>query len=1066
LILKGRQWLTLAAQLQYLCEIPIDESELEQVLDELSLWRMRLDEADGPSEVRMALAVAAVNFAYFQKHDEPFREPFLSRLGFSTETDRLDRIFNPSVGKPVERAIEEWSGRRNPRQGPFRWVGLIREQAGLPKHRLSRFADWLAGIRSEVGWSNLSALSPRRIQELVATGFGGSWYAREFLCSDAGVDFIRSVCDDLVRYFDEGRLARADLEDLPFYRHGFMAELVAELERQGTRKGIAGQPRRASYDDPIFSLDPELGELVLRFDYAEILRGRIQCDQYRGASLFEPAVSVGELLPLEERYSGRRSLSGVGYQEWSTSGWDPTEASAALFDLTGPIVWRKGDGRAVAQGEYLLVTRDAVVIPERMVIAERPGLFIPGSGATLHRVRQIRLAPGDRIDAIDLRVGAIAQLPLFVAVGAESWARFVSLDAVWLPGRVRLKLLNWTAENAARFHVILRVGNESRRLAVPPSDEAVIDLSHLVAPTIGSICLEGIGRRSLAAEPVRRLSFAIWPFVKLKTPSDLIGEDEPARIELELDEDVSFEPAAPAVSSAETTRSIRVLVVQGPATSCRGTLKAGNAALPVAIPIRRARLRRSDAPEQALAFDSTMLREMHDSQFLGLPQSFRLWGVPGREVDLLFTSIDSQSVPVVLAKKIQLSGDAEIRPSELKDALLHVQTPLGRFDVREGERVVQTKAYYLDVDRLLSEAIDERVSMFLPAYISSGLEVILRVQRNEPHGTPDLREVIPPSLRIRAALFSFTSEMFDGHPAAVGALSSLPRAMHRRLRVLRGLLRRAQSTRDACDSGERAAAVLIKWKEIDPLRALDQLGVSLDRWQKKLAAIRESLEKLSDVVERLKQFRGLCCDVAVVPDDVPRPLLTATRFYAKAEQEPPNVARLRVAEAVQRYSSARLDAAAPWSDVAELLRALAVLRLCKVSEFIAIMEEMPDLRYGRAAQAQLRRLCSNLRDLTWQVSEHSDSLDIAAISPREDDFKLSAAIEAPLDNHNAWCSAAEICWVAAWLGWRVSGSLNKDTAHVERLRQSALRLADKIPTSGERLRLVAELQSGNVGVWK
>lgn len=1061
---KGRNWLALAAQIQYLCELDIDEAELEELLDDLSFLRTRLDEFDLPREMRLALAVAAVNFAYFQKQDEPFREPFLRRLGFSTDAERLDRIFNPSVGMPVERAVEEWSGRRNPRSGPFRWVGLIREQAGLPKHRLGKFAEWLGKMRSEVGWANLSGFSDQRIQDDVAAGFVGSWYAKEFLGSEAGVEFIRSVCDDLIRFFDEGRLARAELADLPFYRRGFMLELVGELERQDAGGGTVRETRSSPYHDPYFAFDPDLGELVVRFDYEEVLRGRIRCDQYRGGALFEPAVSVGEQLPLREWYTGRRSVPHGEHQEWSAPGWDPSAALATVFDLAGPLVWRTGDGRTVGQGEYLLITRDSIRIPQSMVIAERTTLFVEGTSPSLYRVLHVQLAPGDRIDSIDLRVGGLPKLPLLAAVRGEPWASFASLDAVWQPGRARIKLLNWTPENAARFHVMLRVGEQTRRLHIRAGDQAEIDLSDLPAPTIGIVYLESVGRRSLAAESVRRMSFAVWPPLRLQPPRELVPEGEPATVGLHLSGGVSFDPMS-ASGNKSNVATENALTVPPPELVLRGTIRYRTAKLVLHLPVRRARLRTSDAPDQPLVLDPKMLRQMHEAYLGGSPRFLRLWALPGREVDLFLSSVDGSSAPLLRSKRIPPSGDTEIRPGELKDALLQGSIDLGRFMVRDGERFVPTETYYIDTDSYCRDPLQQDARASLPMPLATGLEAIWRVQNNLALDALDLSAVAPTSLRERAARFSYGSMVLDGRRPATGTLVNVPQPVRRRLRALKGLLDRVQKVRAASDTSARARTVLTKWAAVDPVLTLRNLDLSLPRWDQKLSALRDQLQKLADVSGRFDRFKSMCSDENIPGDDVPRPLLVAGRFYARAEREPPSTARQRISEAAQRLTSARQNLPAPWSEVAELLRALAVLRLCKITEFAAIVKEMSDLQYGQGAQAQLRAIRANLRDGRLDGLPAHPSFDLASISPRTDDARLAAALIGGVNAGHAWGSAAEVCWIAAWLGWRASRNGTNQALDAEHLRTAILRLADRIPATADRDRLLTEVRTNSPGAW-
>jgi hypothetical protein len=402
----------------------------------------------------------------------------------------------------------------------------------------------------------------------------------------------------------------------------------------------------------------------------------------------------------------------------------------------------------------------------------------------------------------------------------------------------------------------------------------------------------------------------------------------------------------------------------------------------------------------------------------------------------------------------------------VKDALLQGNIAFGQFMVRDGSRVVPTETYYIDTDVYCRDGLRQHAWASLPKPLATGLETIWRVQHNQALDGLDLSLVLPASLRARAAHCSYASSILDGRHPAGGTLSNLPQSACRRLRAMKGLLDRARGVRAASDTSARARSVLAKWNELEPIQMLRKLDLLLPRWEQRLLVVGEDLQRLANVSGRLYRFRSMCVDECAVTDDVPRALLAAGRYYAKAEGASSNTAKLRVSEAVQRFTSARQDLSAPWSDVAELLRALAVLRLCKVTEFVAIVDEMPNLQYGQGAQAQLRAMRANLRDGRCDRLPPHTSFDLAAISPRTDDARLAAALSGGAVASDAWRGAAEVCWIGAWLGWRASRTPANHRLEAEALRDAVLRLAEKIPATADRARLVAEVRAGSPGEWK
>ena len=142
---------------------------------------------------------------------------------------------------------------------------------------------------------------------------------------------------------------------------------------------------------------------------------------------------------------------------------------------------------------------------------------------------------------------------------------------------------------------------------------------------------------------------------------------------------------------------------------------------------------------------------------------------------------------------------------------------------------------------------------------------------------------------------------------------------------------------------------------------------------------------------------------------------------------------------------------------------MAILRLCKISQFPSVVQNLPPLQYAGMARAQMMAIGLSLQRPGPMHCPDNGSLDLAAISPRTDDARFSAAVSCGTASH--WACAAEGCWVGAWIGWRQSRFTGASAETSEFLRQCVLRRADDIPSSMDKPLLLAEVQINKPGVW-
>jgi len=335
----SREWRQKAEDLDFLGEVALSQSDAESLLSLLGAFHRRVSEP----ELSFALAVAAVNWAYWRGVDEEnaksFRDSFMVHAIGQTDHRGWDVLWGPAI----ERSICDWCG-EPPRSGTYRYVGLILRHAGVPKSKIQALAEMLENIDNTIGWNELPMERDAVVRDYIGPGFGRC--ISDFLSSDSGTAYIRNLCADLALIRSRRGKASADL---PGYRPGLISEL---LEIIGSND--ADGPVAATLPIPYVRLEPLTGNLQLILD-ERLVRGRPQaeCDQW-GRRLFDTRMNIGpgELEPTAS-YTGRMPDG----RRWSTNGWGYTDTGAwAVFRPDGRLISTHGHGGDVAVGSYLLAT--------------------------------------------------------------------------------------------------------------------------------------------------------------------------------------------------------------------------------------------------------------------------------------------------------------------------------------------------------------------------------------------------------------------------------------------------------------------------------------------------------------------------------------------------------------------------------------------------------------------------------------------------------------------------------------------------------------------------------------
>jgi hypothetical protein len=236
-------------------------------------------------------------------------------------------------------------------------------------------------------------------------------------------------------------------------------------------------------------------------------------------------------------------------------------------------------------------------------------------------------------------------------------------------------------------------------------------------------------------------------------------------------------------------------------------------------------------------------------------------------------------------------------------------------------------------------------------------------------------------------------------------------------------------------------AEMVEWLRAAPL------PLSPRRWETAARALITDLEGRVDIAGPLSRLLAGIADPAI-PDG----LVHGWSCYAEAEREQSDADRLLL-RAVSYFSHAARGAP-PWSQVAERLAALSLLRAGAIPEFVSTVATFSPTNDCPGIDAACRAVVSIL-GLQQPIVSHQAN-DGLALSSREDDRLLAAALA---DGSEAWPRAADRCWVAAWLNWRFASIMRAPVAHREECRRIALRHEAVVPTRA-RERVTQELRLG------
>lgn len=226
-------WKEVAPQSRFLGQIVLSESDTFSYLSILGRnLRTRTDCFSNAT----ALAVLAVNCAYYTYDDEGFWKHFCDKLNA-----KCDSNTQSDLGGAIEAYMQRIDSNSQPRAGTYRYVGRILEQCGISRYFLKDFVGFIRHLKSGSRWSDTAELQFDDYRRCVP-GNLPKWLG-EFLKDKGGWTFSTSIAKNLSQ-LERGLLTHEDLASLPSYRPGFWNDFFKAYDgrtiRTPPRRGILG----------------------------------------------------------------------------------------------------------------------------------------------------------------------------------------------------------------------------------------------------------------------------------------------------------------------------------------------------------------------------------------------------------------------------------------------------------------------------------------------------------------------------------------------------------------------------------------------------------------------------------------------------------------------------------------------------------------------------------------------------------------------------------------------------------------------------------------------------------
>lgn len=735
----ARDWAKRLKSCEYAGEVVVPEAELPVIAKQVFRELFSLHES---AAYRKCLIILAINCMYYKHNEEGFWIHFCNLLNMANNQQS-----QAWLGKMLEDELLALGLLPHSRPGPFRFVSPLREQCGITRHEIPRFALLLNNLTERYGWDGIRALEREDFNQHVTSYVQGR-HLSQFLKDDQGWFFTRDVARS-VSQFQRNVLDLQDLEQLQGYRTGFFRELFRSLEKpqDKTHEFVCKKPPL-----PRLAFLPDFRQVALVFDQ--------QCSN-AGQYKLNGRIVHRNLNPLEsedmfdQTFEGERLNSVNEWEPWSIAGWIPPRLSTALFHMErGYVDYRNG----VIPGRYYMLAPFEMPPPDEVQLNSYGMIDLPF--AELEYDAWLVLIEA----TTNLEFLGISQGPLDCITNLISWAE----ETNRLPGTYNLEkafigvLPPITLSRCELFlsnavGLFVDDGREVRRVKPVDFNE---DKVHIDIPinSRGRIWAEPISRmREFAGlDTLGELPFCLLPECLITWPDRLYRfQDQPEIILIGKNDDIFLD-----IENAEPidNRSRKWRVMPGVGL-VQGYLKSGNCEVPLAHRVFRADIhKRSELRTPYLV----------PSDFQN-PVNLIVSGIPRTKAEIALTD-NEEARRLGELGTFNEAGEISFSTFAIRDALSSYRAPVGQFVVMDGSSEVRTETLYVNCDAVYewianpTSTTDVKWFPLLPSPIAEMFLKTLQIRDAPPEQSimPVNADSIPGCLIRMFESFRHLCFVFDG----------------------------------------------------------------------------------------------------------------------------------------------------------------------------------------------------------------------------------------------------------------------------------------------------------------
>jgi len=742
LIALARKWDKQLRKFEYAGEIVIPESRLNSLANYISL-ELVSDTREFSKQVE--LLVLAINCMYYKHDEHGYWIHFCNLLKVVDDNKSHDLLGGILENQLLQFGFISESEIRQRRGRSFRYVTPIRDQCGITRQEINRFAEILTGLSEMYGWPGILALNRNTFNRYLENKLH-SGHLYRFLNGDSGWDF----CQDVVRVisqFQRNVLKFDDLKKLKGYRSGFFVELFKALDRPPeVRTQSVIKPLK-----PRYSFLPDFSQVAIVFERTAVHNSDYQ---FNGTTVSNSPIICSKNHFIEEIKGIYRDSKGE-WSDWIIDGWDPEKSPTALFHENGGLMNLQ---HKFIPGNYFYIAPFDSKPPNEVQISEHGMVDLPFPKLD-HVAWLISINEKTDLSFIDgVDEGSSQQSTEMIRWNGRS-AQLISaidIETVFFNNLPSIQLLSPGLFETGAVGLFIDDGSGPQRVAINNKSNLInLDIH---APAKGRVWVEPISRlREFSGlDILNELAFLVIPECEIQWPIGLYNISSQPTVSVKCaNSDITFEfDDGISVGNGNTEWKIKqeVEVAQG------------------YIKYYKYRIRISHRVYRA----SIIKKGRINNYFFITDKDFEMQvnlianGVARDEVNIGISD-GEQVTPLITNGTFNEAGEYRFSTMAVRDALRSFKSPIGIFTIKHKANDFQTRTYLLNISALEIWILDAAITNFpnwfslLNSEFKQMVETIIKV-RDYPARELQLPEtsiLIPYEFLKYAQVIAISANVFD-----------------------------------------------------------------------------------------------------------------------------------------------------------------------------------------------------------------------------------------------------------------------------------------------------------------